>query len=165
MKPSALASLFLLLALLGSCQRPTAVDPEAGRSVATGFWDALKANDVPRTIAMFDSFVWSPDPELRARWSHMLTALSEKNGAIGSVEPDGSKWFPGSELVSDHRPFVCYAYTYKVHRATLDSREQLIVCGEPKARPADMRLYGHALVREDTQQQIRVGADYKEKAL
>jgi hypothetical protein len=114
---------------------------------------------------MYDAKVWSPDPELRSRWSTLLATLSEKNGAVGSVEPDGSKWFPGTELVSDHRPFVCYAYAYKVHRVSLDSREQLIVCGEPKARAADMRVYGHALMRADTQQQIRIGVDLKERAL
>jgi hypothetical protein len=151
---------------LAGCKRVNVVNDDDAIPDGKRFWQLLQTNDVPNAVEMYDSSVWRTDPGLRDRWSTFLDSLGSKFGSVASAELTEKKWFPGSSLVSDHRAtFLCYAYAYEVKRQALVSHERLIICGDGDASHSSMRIYGHDVKRQDTQQAVRVGVDWVEKRL
>jgi hypothetical protein len=155
----------LVFLLVAGCKRVSKVDPDAAAPLAATFWQSLRNNDVPNAIELYDSSLWLSDPELRSRWFRFLRHLEHQGGAVGSAEIKSKQWFPASDLVSDHRAFVCYAYDYDVKRPKLESEERLVICGEPRAPASEMRIFGHTVKRLDTQQSVGIGVDDTEKEL
>jgi hypothetical protein len=152
--------------LVAGCKRASVVN--ADRAIPDGqkFWQLLQTTDLPSAVEMYDPSVWRADPDLRDRWSRFLDGLGNKFGRVVSAELAEKRWFPGSSLVSDHRSsFHCYAYDYAVRRQMLDSRERLIICGDSDAAGSSMRIYGHDVKRQDTQQVVQVGINWVEKNL
>jgi len=154
----------LLVGAAACNRRVNVVNPDAALHVGADFWHLLRINDVPKSVEMYATSVWSTDTGARTRWAKFLAALNEKFGVITATELKQKNWFPGSNLVADHRPFVCYSYDYVVTRQTLISQERLIACAEPGAPLSAMQVYGHRIIRPDTAQAVTLGIDFEEKS-
>jgi hypothetical protein len=124
------------ISLLAGCNAER-VDPGPPVSVASSFYEYLRAGDVKNALTLF-----SPDFQNSVgSWPDALGSIQSKFGSVVTAD------LQNTTLASNgHAP--CYLLEYKVKRESLESHEKLFVCrsdGNPK-----WAIDGQQLKRDDT---------------